>query len=409
MLLIVRVARSQFRHRWSCLAFGRGENSDDDGGLGGSKGIYGLEHVALNWTWEDGLKSMWMNMGYWKDTTSFPQASENLLVHLLECAGIIDMDSQQKRSINFLDLGFGCGDQTLYITNRLPPNITVKSYIGITLSGVQYDLAKKRVLERQCLMDILLGRPGNLETAKTMPVPKLLPLETNCTKQKTNIRLFNTDASNPYVWPPSLHLALLPPPSPPTSPLSPRQGLQKLPSTIEHSPSAPGEADIPDEHWTLALDSLYHFRPSRVPVLHYTHDILQSNLLAFDLLRPSPAGVSPLRYLFLRAFCVIASVPYKNLLTKEEYIEMLVEKVGYHREDILIQDISEFVFPGLFKYISQRTKEMEKIGIRWKHWSGFKAVGWAVQAGLFRGGVVVARWRAVEAVGGGYSQPRVSF
>ena len=30
------------------------------------EGIYGLEHAALNWTWENGLKSMWMNMGYWK-------------------------------------------------------------------------------------------------------------------------------------------------------------------------------------------------------------------------------------------------------------------------------------------------------------------------------------------------------
>lgn len=28
--------------------------------------LYGLEHMALNWTWESGLNTMWMNMGYWK-------------------------------------------------------------------------------------------------------------------------------------------------------------------------------------------------------------------------------------------------------------------------------------------------------------------------------------------------------
>ena len=198
VLLVVRAVRSQFRRRLGCLPFGCDENGDG-GGLGGSQEIYGLEHLALNWTWEGGLKSMWMNMGYWKDTTSFPQASENLLVYLLQCAGIIDMDSQKKQSINFLDLGFGCGDQTLYITNQLPPNVTVKSYIGITLSKVQYDLAKKRVLEGQDLMDILLARPGGLKTAEGMPVTKPLPLESNCTKQKPNICLYNTDASDPYV------------------------------------------------------------------------------------------------------------------------------------------------------------------------------------------------------------------
>lgn len=31
-----------------------------------NKELYGLEHMALNWTWEGGLGSMWMNMGYWK-------------------------------------------------------------------------------------------------------------------------------------------------------------------------------------------------------------------------------------------------------------------------------------------------------------------------------------------------------
>lgn len=32
--------------------------------------LYGLEHMALNWAWEGGLETMWMNMGYWKVVTA---------------------------------------------------------------------------------------------------------------------------------------------------------------------------------------------------------------------------------------------------------------------------------------------------------------------------------------------------
>ncbi|RPB24964.1 hypothetical protein L211DRAFT_783808 [Terfezia boudieri ATCC MYA-4762] len=321
--------------------------------------LYGLEHMALNWTWEGGLKTMWMNMGYWKDTDSMPQAAENLLKYLLKKAGIIDPPGKvtRDRSISILDLGFGCGDQTLYLTSQLPQNIDVTSYVGITLSKVQYSFAKKRVLDR------LEPMPPNSDQ-----------------RRKGNISLYNADASNPAAWPSSLHLSWLPSLSPSTSPQPPSQ--KPLPA-------------VPHEHWTLGLDSLYHFRPSRVPILKYTHDNLQSNLLAFDLLRPS-SGTSVTQSLFLRAVCIAASIPYHNLLTKEEYIHMLVTKVGYHEEEIIIEDISDFVFSGLAGFISRRTKEMEKIGMKWKRWAGFKVFVWVLQTGLLRGGVVLARWREAE-------------
>ncbi|KAF8423272.1 hypothetical protein EV426DRAFT_534422 [Tirmania nivea] len=327
------------------------------------KELYGLEHMALNWTWEGGLKTMWMNMGYWKDTDSFPQASENLLKYLLKKAGIIDPPGKitRDRSISILDLGFGCGDQTLYLTRQLPQNIDVTSYVGITLSKVQYNFAKKRILDR-------------LEDDTPMPFSLL----NGDQKRKGNISLYTADASNPASWPSSLHLSLLPALSPPTSPFS-------QPPSQKPSPA----------HWTLGLDSLYHFRPSRLPVLKYTHDKLQSNLLAFDLLRPS-SRMSVTQSLFLRAFCIAASIPYHNLLTKEEYIHMLVTQVGYHEEEIIIEDISDFVFPGLASFVSRRTREMEKIGMKWRRWAGFKVVAWVVQKSLLRGGVVLARWRETE-------------
>jgi len=40
------------------------------------KELYGLEHMSLNWTWEGGLKTMWMNMGYWEVVTTMRLAAK---------------------------------------------------------------------------------------------------------------------------------------------------------------------------------------------------------------------------------------------------------------------------------------------------------------------------------------------
>jgi len=341
-----------------------------------------------------------------QDTDSFPQASENLLKYLLKKAGIIAPPGEiaKGRSISILDLGFGCGDQTLYLTSQLPQYVDVISYVGITLSKVQYTFAKKRVLDGLDVVDILLDRPQSI-TCRQPNLDRGLNIENtpfslanSGQRRKGNISLYAADASNPASWSSSLHLSLLPALSPPTSPFS-QPPTQKPSPAVPHfgKPLGLDIRDLAYEHWTLALDSLYHFRPSRVPILKYTHDKLQSNLLIFDLLRQS-SGISVTQSLFLRAFCIAASIPYHNLLTKEEYIHMLITRVGYHKEEIVIEDISDFVFPGLAGFISRRSKEMEKSGVRWRRWAGFKVVGWVVQTGLLRGGVVVARWRKTETV-----------
>ncbi|KAF8470870.1 hypothetical protein BDZ91DRAFT_719145 [Kalaharituber pfeilii] len=398
-------------------------------------GIYGLEHVALNWCWDKGLRSMWMNMGYWQNTTCFPVACENLLIYLLECAEILPSSKCPKPrdlSLSILDLGFGCGDQTIFLSTRLPSNVTLTSYVGITLSKIQCRFAKKRVLEGRDVIDVLLDgaatfppkhAPGRIglgveNKLKTLNATSTHEDDDHNAGMRGKISLYNADASNPQSWPSSLHLSLLPPLSPPTSPFTPSQSpsLGFTPHSASAvfgnylSPSLVG----PHEHWTLALDSLYHFRPSRVPLLRYTHGKLRSNLLAFDLFRPedpyppasNPTTILPrnfyrrlaylLRSLFLRLFCLAASIPYSNLLTREQYISMLTDKVGYRRDNIVIVDISHMVFPGLAAFIERRTKEMGCVGMRWKWWAGFKVVGWVVGSGIVQGGVVVARYKEAE-------------
>lgn len=290
--------------------------------------------------------------------------------------------------------------------------MNVTSYVGITLSKLQYVFARKRVLEGQHVVDILLDQPkdtgrdhdsdSGLNIANTKPMPFTFLDNGPKMRSKANVSLYNADASNPSTWPSSLHLSLLPPISPPTSPCSQPPSQSSSPAMQEnpmrenfslvHSGSfINAEADGATEHWTIGLDSLYHFRPSREPILKYAHDKLHSNLLAFDLFRPNQASIT--QSVFLRAFCLMASIPYHNLVTQEEYFCMLVEKIGYQKENVMIEDISEFVFPGLSDFVSRRTKEMEKMGVKWKRWAGFKVVAWVIQTGLLRGGVVVARWK----------------
>ena len=78
---------------------------------------------------------------------------------------------------------------------------------------------------------------------------------------------------------------------------------------------------------------------------------------------------------------------------------MLVTHVGYNREDITVEDISDYVFPGLSGFVKTRGRENRLMGVSWKWWGGFRAVGWVVGRGILRGGVVVARWR--DRKGGG--------
>jgi hypothetical protein len=96
----------------------------------------------------------------------------------------------------------------------------------------------------------------------------------------------------------------------------------------------------------------YSFK-SRKAFLQNSHEILHfaGSLGMTDLMLPSKPS-STLTNVLMRLICLLAGVPYSNLITTEEY-EAQLRQLGYI--DIEIKDITKDVFPGLAQYIDGLT------------------------------------------------------
>ncbi|RPA92286.1 hypothetical protein L873DRAFT_1710630 [Choiromyces venosus 120613-1] len=99
---------------------------------------YSLDHATLNAPLFP--QTMWMNMGYWKHTSSFPEACHALFTLLLERSGLLASDSGGEK-VHVIDLGIGCGDQTLAILRALPE----VRYTGITNNPMQLVFLEDRM------------------------------------------------------------------------------------------------------------------------------------------------------------------------------------------------------------------------------------------------------------------------
>ncbi|KAJ6002808.1 hypothetical protein N7451_005355 [Penicillium sp. IBT 35674x] len=325
---------------------------------------YGLDHAVLNIQLPP--QTMWMNMGYWECQSEFPEACRALLDQVL-AAGLLKSRSQ---SVRLLDVGCGCGDQSLYLTSlqradsiskesasesgcgsgsafeatptpsfpqpRLQQDHTplIDTYIGITLEPTQAALAKSRVQEAQ---------------------QKAL--------SKSSAKIFCADAANPANWPGDLQASV-----------------KELSTTSQH-PST--------ETWLLALDTIYHFRPSRWPIIQFAHDTLHASFMAFDLVLADDASF--FQRLLMRIVCWALGAPFGNMDTQEEYRRLLVN-VGYEPSQIEMKDISEHVFGGLSAFLGRRIKEAEPFGLKMGKYRGARVVfNWWARTGIIRGYVVVAR------------------
>ncbi|KAE8145396.1 hypothetical protein BDV25DRAFT_164778 [Aspergillus avenaceus] len=337
------------------------------------KKLYSLDHVILSM--EVPPQSMWMNMGYWKDTTSFKEASKALLDQVLIAAKLLNEDGtpiehhSQADVIKLVDVGIGCGDQSLYLTrkvigvttfsDRRPPisprgidptahgidnsyngktRPLFDSYVGVTLIQCQADFARERLM-------------------KSTKEPSIASDTT------ANVEIFVADAANPSSWSPDLQESVL----------------------DHHGSTKPKRAQT----WLLALDTLYHYKPSRDPLLRYAHETMQASFMAFDLLISDSA--STWHKLILRLMCLVSGIPFSNFLTREEYEAQLV-RAGYALDQIEMRDISEHVFAGIAGYIRRQDAELKKYGMTVGKFKGAaKAFGWWARTGLVRGYVVVAR------------------
>lgn len=260
---------------------------------------------------------------------------------VLSSAGI-SAEGTEGRKRCLIDVGFGCGEQTIHLMSEKPVRPSDKlwwdeemhkvlfhQYIGITKDAAQCEYAQKRVGE--------LG--------------------------KENVKLFCADAAKPQLW----------------------DG--RLKSAVEEAGSET------EETWLLALDTAYHFSPSRWEVIRHTHDNLGASFMAFDLCL-SPTVTAGQR-IWLRVLTTLMGAPWVNFDTPAVYKRKL-EDVGYSGGDIKIVDISEHVFQHLAEYLERQDARLKTLGMGIGSFAAAKWLfGWWGRTGVVRGIVVVARHRGV--------------
>ncbi|KAJ5610268.1 hypothetical protein N7510_006987 [Penicillium lagena] len=213
----------------------------------------------------------------------------------------------------------------------------IDSYVGITLEPAQAALAQQRIHNMQ-------QRDSDIN-------------------QKKTAEIFCADAADPKNWPTDLHQSL--------------------------SLSSSSEKAKAKTTWLLALDTMYHFRPSRLPLLKHAHDSLHASVMAFDLILAD--SVSWRDRLFLRLVCWLTGSPFGNFISRAEYERLLVA-AGYDSGSIEIRDVSRHVFVGLAAFLDVRVKEGKPLGMKMGKFRAARAVfGWWARSGVVRGVVVVAR------------------
>ncbi|QGA14743.1 hypothetical protein EYB26_002399 [Talaromyces marneffei] len=349
--------------------------------LGGHEDIYALDHAIINMTLPP--EHMWMNMGYWKDAKSFPDACEALLVKILVTAGLISQDKTlmaerlsdthmdgggQQAVFKLIDVGLGCGDQSLYLTRRLHRSTNTgsdngnvrdttakdqelvplfNSYIGINITPAQVNLARHR----------LKAASENKSTSPTV--------------WTSDVKIFAADAARPASWDQTLNEAIFGTGSPQSTPDTSTAPL----SAKEHT-------------WLLGLDTLYHFRPSRVPLFECAYRDMNASIMGFDLLLGD--SLSLWGNLRLRLICLAAGIPYANLMTVKEYENMLTS-VGYAHENIKLEDVSHHTFAGVAEFLRAKEAELNKYGMTMGRLKmPGKVFDWWAKSGAVKGYVIVA-------------------
>ncbi|RMD42150.1 hypothetical protein DV735_g3014, partial [Chaetothyriales sp. CBS 134920] len=247
-------------------AITRSNEGEGDGDGDGNNSIYGLDHGRLNLVVPP--PTMWMNMGYWELTSEFPLACRALLDEVLITAKLLPRrqdrshEFKQPHALTIIDLGFGCGDQTVH------------------------------------LMGEAISQELNLVDARTG------------LKRRPRRLVDRYDAAQPASW--SEDLA--------------RAAVREKATGYSYSPPSGQEQGEDDrsshgQTWVLALDSLYHFSPSRQPIINQAYHKLEASLMAFDLILAD--GASRLDCALLAVVCVLAAIPFANFLTAAQYRKML--------------------------------------------------------------------------------------
>ncbi|KAJ5570861.1 hypothetical protein N7535_004521 [Penicillium sp. DV-2018c] len=327
--------------------------------------VYGLDHAVLNIPLPP--QTMWMNMGYWEHTNDFPEACQALLDQVLAAA----LSTEPKSAVRILDVGCGCGDQSLYLTTLLKDSSTqsdagAKSRITapINSAGINPTESNLRSRHGKSMQSSALPRLESYIGITIEPAQASLAAARLNRKSDSSIptRIFCADAASPTSWTDELK---------------------------ESAATLATQTDTDTSTWLLALDTLYHFRPSRLPILRYACNTLGASFMAFDLILCS--SITWYDKILLRLVCWGTNAPFSNFISEKDYVDMLVE-AGYDPALVEIRDISKYVFGGLAGFIERRVEEARPFGIGMgKYLVARVAFAWWARGRVVKGVVVVAK------------------
>ncbi|CCF37159.1 hypothetical protein CH063_01641 [Colletotrichum higginsianum] len=299
--------------------------------------IYDNDHWKLNVKMP--FTTMWMNMGYWTDadgrpTQDFEQACRALLHEVLAEAGLLKTDLSSSR-LALLDLGIGCGDQSLELARLIQQSgCDEYRYVGLTLNPSQFQLALKQPFHE-------FQTPGDADES---------------------IRVFRADAGRPDAWDADVKSAV--------------------------ASLATGRPQN-QARWVLALDSIYHFFPSRRPILKYAAQELDASFMAFDLLLSDTASFQ--QKLMIKLISLAMGCPVGAFVTEAEYKTQLCE-AGYDERQIRFRDITDHVFSGLVAHIQRQAAALRPLGISVAKFKvAAKLFSWFARSKTLRATIVVAR------------------
>ncbi|KAJ5150664.1 uncharacterized protein N7500_010853 [Penicillium coprophilum] len=344
--------------------------------------VYGLDHAVLNIQLSQ--QSMWMNMGYWENTNDFPEACQALLDQVLTAA----LSTEKASALRILDVGCGCGDQSLYLTknfhgssytSRSGPESRTETSTAIpgSVSSTQSDTQPSELGLRSRHSQAKLQSPYSLpldtyigitlEPAQAALGSRRIQDMQRESEDCIKADIFCADAAVPSSWSGKLKQSI---------------------TTLADASTKQNENDHTST-WLLALDTMYHFRPSRLPLLAYAHDSLNASFMAFDLILSN--SVTWYEKILLRLVCWGTNSPFGNFVSEKEYVELLVA-AGYNPALIEIRDVSQHVFGGLAGFIKRRVEEARPFGIKMgKYRAARFAFQWWARREVVRGIVVVAR------------------
>ena len=305
-------------------------------------------------------------------------------------ADLIDEDGDRigRWPIKLVDLGFGCGDQTIEIIRDYPT--LASSYIGLTIDSTQHKFAHRRLSSLRLLKDPSLttdtpfNNPNQEEQAELVEFPNnliylLLQKIKDSAKEQIgkgeHVKIFCADAAQPAKWADELKEAIKPNLAKQLRENSQKSSLSKLRK---------------QETWILGLDALYYFSPSREPIFNHAYQKLQASIAAFDLIFGE--GTTLVERICMRIIALLMGCPMGNFMTASQYKKQLL-KAGYEDDKIEISDISEYVFKGLTDYLKKRDEELEvNLG---RGIGNHKMFGWVLRwwsrNGIVRGCIIVAK------------------